>query len=355
MKLTDARIGWSSYSPDFAHPGDRRRFAAYAKHRGLAYEYADLAKPYDLVLVTHASDLPAWIERKRRDGDRLKLVFELIDAYFEQREPWRRLLKGSARRLLGAESRLSPDFLTTLIRTCEAADAVICSTLEQQATIRRYSRNVVTSFDYFADDLGPPKEDYRGAGKLRLVWEGQSTTLRFLRLLREPLNALRDKIELHVVTDPFVRRYFGRFGRHPSQDLLKGFECEVHFHPWEKESFSRHITAADVALIPIDSTHALANGKPENKLVLLWQLGVPVLASPTPAYVRTMGAAGIEMLCATPSEWHSRLERLIEAGPAEMETIGRRCRAFADQAYSREEFDARFDRAFEAAGFSVSN
>ena len=42
----------------------------------------------------------------------------------------------------------------------------------------------------------------RRSGKLRVVWEGQSTTLPNLQVIREPLNDLRDKVELHVVTDP---------------------------------------------------------------------------------------------------------------------------------------------------------
>lgn len=355
MNLKDARIGYAGYGRDFSGPGDRRRFGAYATHRGLHFERADLSRDYDLVLVTHNGDVTGWTERKRREGDRLKLVFELVDAYFEQREPWRRLLKGAARYWLGTDSRLSSDFLKTLVHASEAADAVICSTPEQKAMVERFNRKVVMSFDYFGDDLGPPKEEYARGDKLRVVWEGQSTTLRFLEMLREPLNALRDHVELHVVSDPFVHRFFGRFGRHPSQDLLKGFECDLVFHPWERGSFSRHITAADVAVIPIDTRHPLANGKPENKLVLLWQLGMPVLASPTPAYIRTMGEAGVDMLCATPVEWRARLEKLIEAGPAELESIGRRCRDFADRAYSLDEFDARFDRAFELAGFSVSS
>ena len=33
-----------------------------------------------------------------------------------------------------------------------------------------------------------------------------------------------------------------------------------------------------MAIIPIDLTDAFARGKPENKLVMLWQLGMPVLA-----------------------------------------------------------------------------
>jgi glycosyltransferase involved in cell wall biosynthesis len=353
MKLADARIGYAGYSRDFSGPGDRRRFGAYARMKGISFEYAVLDRPYDLAYVTYSSDLPGWVARKRREGDGLKLVFELVDAYFNQTNPIRRVLKGSGRYLLGTESRLSPDLRRTLIGTCEAADAVICSTEEQRETIRRYNPNVIVSFDHFADELGAPKTDYRRSGKLRVAWEGQSTTLPNLQVIREPLNDLKDKVELHVVTDPLIHRYFGRFGTYPAMDALKGIECDRHFHRWERDTFSQAVTGCDVAVIPIDRSNALWWGKPENKLILLWQLGIPVLTTATPVYRRVMETAGIDMSCATSAEWGARLERLLGSSCEEVEWIGQRCRHFAEQAYSMEQFAGRFDRAFNAIGFST--
>lgn len=354
MKLTDARIGYAGYSRDFSVPGDRRRFAAYARVKGIPIEYADLSRPYDLAYLTYSSDLPGWVARKRREGDRLKLVFELIDAYFTETGLVRRLLKGSARFALGTDSRLSADLRRTLIRACEAADAVICSTEEQRETIRRYNPNVFLSFDYFGDELGPPKSDYARPGKLRIIWEGQSTTLPNLQVIREPLNDLRDKVELHVVTDPRIYRYFGRFGAYPAMDALKGIECEKHFHRWDPSSFSAEITGRDLAVIPIDVSNALWWGKPGNKLALLWQLGMPVLTTATPVYRRVMERAGIEMCCSTIAQWNKQLERLIMSPSAELDRIGSRCRGFAEAVYSRQEFVSRFDSAFESIGFEVA-
>jgi hypothetical protein len=109
MKLTNARIGYAGYSRDFGAPGDRRRFAAYAQLKNLPIERGDTEHPYDLAYVTYSSDLPGWIARKRSEGDRLKLVFELIDAYFTETGLARRFLKGGARFLLGTDSSLSMD------------------------------------------------------------------------------------------------------------------------------------------------------------------------------------------------------------------------------------------------------
>jgi hypothetical protein len=63
-----------------------------------------------------------------------------------------------------------------------------------------------------------------------------------------------------------------------------------------------------------------------------------------------MEAAGVDMACATPSEWGAQLERLIGAGDSELQHIGAHCRTFAGRAYSTGEFVRRFDDAFAAIG-----
>ena len=351
--LRDARIGYAGYSPDFSAPGDRRRFCAYAAHRGLRFERAQLDRPYDVVLITHNADIPAWVARKKREGGRLTLLFELIDSYFTRTGLVHRLAKGSGRFALGIESRLSPDFLGTLRQACKAADAVICSTEEQWRSIAPLNGNVVISFDEFGDELGVPKRDYGAGERFRLVWEGQSTTLFSLASIAQALNALGDRIELHVVADPLIYRHFGHFGASPAMDSLRAIQCPMVFHPWERSTFTRQIVEADAALVPMDISDSMVLGKPENKLVMLWKLGMPVLAGWTPAYERAMASAGLEQLCRSESDWITRTEQLMAMAPGEREQVARRGRDYAEQAYSRENFVARFDAAFRAAGLAV--
>jgi hypothetical protein len=76
-----------------------------------------------------------------------------------------------------------------------------------------------------------------------------------------------------------------------------------------------------------------------------------VLTSATPAYVRTMGEAGLDMACASLDEWRAALRRMIDASPAELEAIAKVGRQHASTAYSEAEFQARFDSAFASVGF----
>jgi hypothetical protein len=353
IPLREARIGYAGYSRDFSAPGDRRRFLAYARERGLTFEYPRPDADYDLVIVTQNADLTGWAARRSRKGAGFRLVFDLVDSYFEQKRLDERILKGVGRFIEKRDSRLSPDFRATLKRTCRAADAVLCSTPEQEATIAAYNGRIAQSFDWFADEIGPPKTDFGRTGRLKLVWEGQLGTLRSIRELRGPLNALRDRVELNVVSDPSMARYYGRLGRIRAEELLDGFECPVTLTPWRKEDFWRHIEAADVAVIPMDLRHGMIRAKPDNKLVLLWKLGMPVLTSATPAYRRAMAAAGLDMICETPADWQAKLQRLADASAEELARLGRQGRDYAGRAYDLAAFCRPFDRIFSELGFSV--
>ena len=353
MRLQDARIGYAGYSRDFSAPGDRRRFLAYARERGLSFEYPRPGAAYDLVIVTQNADLTGWSARRTRGDADFRLVFDLVDFYFEQKRLDERFLKGVGRFVERRDSRLSPDFRATLKRTCRAADAVFCSTPEQEATISAYNDRIAQSFDWFADELGPRKTDYRRGERLKLVWEGQVGTLRSIRELISPLCALRERVELNVVTDPTTARYYGRLGTLRAEEILAGIECPVTVTPWQKQDFWRHIQAADVAIIPMDLGHSMIRAKPDNKLVLLWKLGMPVLTGATPAYRRAMAGADLDMVCETPADWQAKLERLADAPAEELERLGDKGHEYAQRAYDLAAFCAPFDRVFTELGFSV--
>jgi hypothetical protein len=62
-----------------------------------------------------------------------------------------------------------------------------------------------------------------------------------------------------------------------------------------------------MAIIPIDLSDNFNAGKPENKLILLWKIGIPVITSATPAYVRAMQAENLDMYCYTEKEWVDKI------------------------------------------------
>jgi glycosyltransferase involved in cell wall biosynthesis len=107
------------------------------------------------------------------------------------------------------------------------------------------------------------------------------------------------------------------------------------------------VTACDLAIIPINTDSPLARGKPENKLLLFWRMGMPTLVSSTPAYSRAMDTCGLDFYCKNNDEWAEKLEKLI----VDVETrkkAGQTGKQHADSFYSEKIYMEKWDRLFES-------
>jgi len=51
--------------------------------------------------------------------------------------------------------------------------------------------------------------------------------------------------------------------------------------------------------------------KPENRLLIMWRLGLPCLTSPSPAYIRVSRQAEVSAVCNSLEEWLMNFERLL--------------------------------------------
>ena len=92
-------------------------------------------------------------------------------------------------------------------------------------------------------------------------------------------------IELRVITDTCIRL------RHIESRCVQESETikmEHRVFRMRKETFSNWIVESDIAVIILyKSADILAYHKPENKLALLLQHGIPVITSDTPAYIES--------------------------------------------------------------------
>jgi hypothetical protein len=107
----------------------------------------------------------------------------------------------------------------------------------------------------------------------------------------------------------------------------------VYLYAWNEDLLSRIITACDMALIPLALDNPLVAGKPENKLIGFWRMGMPTVVSATPAYSRAMSESGLPMACRTPEEWEFTLEYYMTHELARRDA-GQRGRAFAEANFS---------------------
>jgi glycosyltransferase involved in cell wall biosynthesis len=199
------------------------------------------------------------------------------------------------------------------------------------------------------------KESYKAGDPIKLVWEGLPSNIDQLGTIRNVLRKLshRYQIELNVVTDLEGFLFLGKVAKVSSAKILRRIFDRVKVHEWDKNTCASIITGCDIALIPIDCRNLGAMGKPENKLGLLWRMGMPVVTSATPAYTRAMNEAGQSLTCKDDAEWMSKLENLILDEQARRDA-GERGRQYALRRFDEARIHDQWDAVFRSIGFEFS-
>jgi glycosyltransferase involved in cell wall biosynthesis len=345
------RVGYVAYEPAITSPGDRRRFPYYARKRGIDFEVADISKDYDLVVVTPRSDLLGW--SRYRPGQ-AKLIFDMVDSYLEiPRTNAKALLRGPAKFAAGESSTPFFSYRRAIERVLERADAGTSATPEQAAAMSRFCSNVHPILDFEMETVQHVKEDYSAATPFKIVWEGLGENMHWFSLIREPLHevARQRPLELHLVTQPTYRQFMQRFWTRDTAKMAAQIFENVQLHQWTVDAVSQVATQCDLAAIPLSLEEPFARGKPESKLIIFWSIGLPVITSATPAYIRVMSAAGQDNYCSSTGEWTRKLSRLVEDDAAR-EQAGRGGRAYAQREYSEDRLMARWDRVFDSLGIT---
>lgn len=341
--LKDLRIGFVPYSPSLQMPGDRRRFASYAQQRGIRFELADPRERYDVVLLSERADISVWCDYAKG-----KIVYDLIDSYLAiPRSDLKGQLRGLAKFLTRQHRRPRLNHWRAIEAMCRRADAVVCTTAEQKREIEKFCSNVHIILDNHTAVTRQVKKDYRAGKVFQLVWEGLPATLDSLWLIKDALRAFgrQHAFALNVVTDPFYYRYLGRYGRRNTLDIVRGLGMPVTLHEWNETICADIICKSDAAIIPLDLHDPFAAGKPENKLLLFWRIGMPTVVSASPAYARAMAGAGLNAACTSSDDWCRTLEFLLTQESARAEA-GRRGRAYAEANFSEVQLLARWDAMF---------
>jgi hypothetical protein len=342
------RIGYAPCADDFSAAGDRWRFAGYAARRGLRLERADPARRYDLVVATAAADLPAW-SRGRPPGERL--VFDLVDAYLAERGPMD-LVRGTGKWALGDFGRPALSYRRELRRICAAADAVVCGTIEQAGLIEGLCDNRHVILDMQESAVREVKSDYGLGDTVNLFWEGLPTNLGAFAGVRAALAEIgRERpVVMHLMTKLSFGRLSGRLGRVQTTSRVAGLFDSAYLYEWNEQLVSRVATGCDLAVIPLDLTSPLARGKPENKLLLMWRMGMPTLTAATPAYARAMRAAGVAMTCRDEREWIEAL-RTVLADEDARRVAAQRGRAYAVGEHDAARICRRWDAVMDSVGY----
>jgi hypothetical protein len=310
------RYAYIGASGDWRHPVDRRRFPRYCKLAGIPLEPMNWRAWPDVLVVTQSADLTYCSRIPRSD---CRIVFDANDGYlipkkWDVRDPARGFFKFVTRQHRYPEL----DYERTYLRMCERADAVVCSHPLQAAIVKEHCDNV-----HLITDFGPEvelgrKRDYSMGDPINVFWEGIGSTryMPFTEINRIfGAHPKRSSFRFHLFTDLEIRGVADRFFRTTAMEECRkkapDLAPQFYFYQWNEQMFPVVATACDFAVIPIPLDNTFGMYKPENKLVLMWRMGIPTIVSATPSYADAMSRVECDLACADDAQWTAAIDRVL--------------------------------------------
>lgn len=297
------------------HPVDRRRLIYWADKRGHEV-VTDLNQRIDVLVLSSRSDLTYW----SRKINRPPLILDLVDGYLGSEYLWRDWVRGAGKVLTGQVSGFPRPYREIISEACALSQAVICETLEQKSTILPFCKNVHSILD-FHEEFPILTFNERGTGSNfpTLMWEGLPFTAKGLLQLREAFTSLtrNSKVSLEMVTDLtyplFLGKYFYQNTARILEDIPKILGENFHLNKWSLDTVVKTAQKSHLSVLPLDPLGTLNPLKAENRLLMMWRIGLPVLTSPSLAYSRVMANTKLDGICSTPAEWRTKITQMVES------------------------------------------
>ena len=349
--LRKLNIGYWPLSPTFTSAGDRRRLVFWAQARGHTI-VTNLNQSVDVIVASENSDFNSpYFVRKQ-----VPIVLDLVDAYLSPLNSFDDLARGLVKRMTGDLSGGVKPFSHHVRDFCINSSAVICSSSEQEEIIKRYNINthVILDSHHEIPFIDPPNPGTLISDKHRILWEGQPATIAGVKIISPALSKLSKTtiLSLDFVTDEKYYQFLNKYIERSTLSLLEKDLSQLSDHlniiPWTPKNLVECAKESSIAMIPINLSVPMQKLKPENRLLIMWRLGLPCLTSPSPAYVRVARQAGVvAAVCNTLEDWFVNFNRLLNDPGFAFDEV------MAGQNYLRENHNQtillkKWDLAFES-------
>jgi len=307
-------IGYWPLSKSLNSAGDRRRLVFWANARGHRIE-TDLTQNVDIIVASENSDFNSPYFTKKR----IPIIFDLVDAYLSPRNFFDDCARGFAKKISGQISGNFKPFSHHIMDFCLSSSAIICSSIEQEKIIQKYNANTHVILDSHEEiALIPPKySKNRTSNSYGILWEGQPATIRGVQQISPVLSQLSMNHDLlfNFITDEKYFRFLNKYIKKDTLNLLKKnlneIESLINVIPWSPNNLSKFAQESIIAMIPLDLSVPIQRLKPENRLLIMWRLGIPCLTSPSPAYKRVAISAGVNAVCESPEDWLESFNQIL--------------------------------------------
>ena len=309
------RVGYVPYSKDLSHPADRRRLAFWAQQVGIELNVSSPLES-DILILSNAANFGYWIRRAKQP-----VIIDLVDGYLAEKSNFLQdILRNFSRSLAGQSGFHWVSYKFHIRVACQRSAAVIVASPEQRDLVLPFNSQTYVILDSHAEvsNFAQHNSGENTNNSQQLFWEGFGYTLKHFEVIAEELDQfLFDSgWGMYMVTQSEFPRWGGYIGKvHTQKEVRKLFPKSWHairIIPWSIENLRTYSELATIGLIPLNQSDLFANMKSENKLLSMWQLNLPVLFSPTPAYLRVASMANVEIGVVQLREWYKKLIYLSE-------------------------------------------
>ena len=308
------KIGYWPLSKDLKSPGDRRRLIFWANLHGHEI-ILDRTKKVDVIVASENSDFNS----PYFNHSQVPVIFDLIDAYSIPNNPIEDMLRGLVKHLDKQISGPVKPFSQHVQEFCRKSDAVICSSIEQKELIKQHNGNIHIILDSHEEIrfLAPQLQTNFHPIANQLLWEGQPATIGGVKEIAPILSRLSGEFNLQMsfVTDETYFRYLNKYAKKDTFNLLQKTLLpgvpRIRIHQWSMSNLLMQASQSNLAIIPLNLSIPIQNFKPENRLLIMWRLGLPCLTSMTPAYQRVALQAGVEVVCNNSNDWFEEMNLIL--------------------------------------------
>ncbi len=342
------KIGYVPWSSSLRHPADRRRLLYWANSRDHEI-ILDLSQKYDVLFLSTRADLPFWTE-----SSEVPIVVDLVDGYLGKEVLWKDWVRGTGKVLTGQITGLPSPFRKIIKDACQVARAVVCETVEQRETILPYCSNTHSILDFHEEfPMIPFNACPRSNDLPALLWEGLPFTAKGLLQLRNCfLEFMKsNSISLEMVTDLeypiFLGKYFYQSTRKILEDIPDILGKNLILTKWNIDAVIEAARRSHMAVLPLDPAGALNPLKAENRLLMMWRIGLPAITSPSLSYLRVMNNAQIDGICHSPDEWRAKIMEFMDSVELRKECVERGQQYIRDT-HSKDVVLKAWDNLFES-------
>ena len=347
--MSKLKIGYVPISPDLGHPGDRRRLVHWAKNRGHDL-ILDLSQKHDVLVLSERADLTRWSEMENRSP----LIVDLMDGYLGKEHLWRDWLRGTGKVLTGHNSGTPRPYRKIVIEACQLAQAVVCETVEQRETILPFCRNTHPILGFHEEfPMLPFNREVQSGNFPALMWEGLPFTAKGLLQLESSFLEITKAhpIGLEMITDLEYPLFLGKYFYQNTEKILNDIPAVLgkrfRLTEWNLQAVIDAAKRSHMAVLPLDPYGTLNPLKAENRLLMMWRIGLPTLASPSLAYTRVMRDTQIDGICHDANEWQIKITELMNSVELRKESVEKGQQYIRDTHSEKKVLEA-WDRLFES-------